>query len=84
MQSIQLKSRIGSDGILHLEIPVGLTEQDLEVMVIFQVIESKGKTEAGEGLGWPPDFFEKTAGSISNQTFIRYPQGELQEREPLD
>ncbi len=31
MQSITLHSRVGSDGILHLEVPVGVTDTELEV-----------------------------------------------------
>ena len=38
MQSIKVRSRIGSDGILHLQVPVGMKDTDLEVIVIFQPI----------------------------------------------
>ena len=34
MQSVKLHSHVGRDGILKLEVPVGLSEVDLEVMVI--------------------------------------------------
>jgi len=40
MESIKVRQRVGQDGILHLEIPVGLREQDVEVMVIYQPIPS--------------------------------------------
>ncbi|MEL6261376.1 MAG: hypothetical protein AAFR12_09940 [Cyanobacteria bacterium J06626_6] len=36
MESVKVKQRVGKDGILHLEIPVGLTNRDIEVMVIYQ------------------------------------------------
>ena len=36
MESVKVRQRVGQDGILHLEIPVGLTDQDIEVMVIYQ------------------------------------------------
>lgn len=36
MDSIKVRQRVGQDGILHLEIPVGLTDRDVEVMVIYQ------------------------------------------------
>ncbi len=32
-------SRVGKDGILHLEIPVGLTDKEVEIMVIYQPLE---------------------------------------------
>ena len=33
---------------------------------------------------WPDSYFETTAGSVPDPTFKRHPQGEYQEREPLD
>ncbi|MGB3206995.1 MAG: hypothetical protein WBB28_18580 [Crinalium sp.] len=40
MESIKVRQRVGQDGILHLEIPVGVTQQDVEVMVIYQPVQS--------------------------------------------
>ncbi len=40
MESIKVRQRVGQDGILHLEIPVRLREQDVEVMVIYQPVPS--------------------------------------------
>jgi len=36
MESVKVRQRVGQDGILHLEIPVGLPDRDIEVMVIYQ------------------------------------------------
>ena len=36
MESIKVRQRVGQDGILHLGIPVGLPNQALEVMVVYQ------------------------------------------------
>jgi hypothetical protein len=38
MESIRIRQHIGQDGILHLDIPVGITEQNVEVMVIYQSV----------------------------------------------
>ncbi|WP_246559785.1 hypothetical protein [Leptothoe kymatousa] len=38
MESIKVRQRVGQDGILHLEIPVGLQDLDIEVMVIYQPV----------------------------------------------
>lgn len=38
MESIKVRQRVGQDGILHLEIPVGLKDLDIEVMVIYQPV----------------------------------------------
>ncbi|MEM9090676.1 MAG: hypothetical protein AAGC93_18250 [Cyanobacteria bacterium P01_F01_bin.53] len=39
MESIKVRQRVGQDGILYLEIPVGLKELDIEVMVIYQPVQ---------------------------------------------
>ncbi|NJR58693.1 MAG: hypothetical protein HC769_07420 [Cyanobacteria bacterium CRU_2_1] len=44
MESIKVRRHVGQDGILHLDIPVGLTEQDVEVMVIYQFVPSSTAT----------------------------------------
>ena len=33
--------------------------------------------------GWPPRFFAHTVGAIDDPTFVRQPQGEYEQREPL-
>ena len=40
MESIKVRQRVGQDGILHLEIPVGLKDLDIEVMVIYQPVQA--------------------------------------------
>lgn len=40
MESIKVRRRVGQDGILHLDIPVGIIERDVEVMVIYQFVSS--------------------------------------------
>ncbi|MEH1923121.1 DUF2281 domain-containing protein [Nostoc sp.] len=37
-----------------------------------------------EELGWPPGFFEQTAGCLADDPIQRYPQGEYEQREQLD
>lgn len=84
MQSITLHSHVGEDGILQLSVPVGMTDVDLEVMVIVQPVVKKESAKTPQELGWPPNFFERTFGSLRDEPLEREPQGELQEREPLD
>ncbi|MEG4043764.1 hypothetical protein [Microcoleus sp. Pol17_C1] len=83
MQSIKVRSRVGSDGMLHLQIPGGIKDTDLEVIVIFQpiAIATEGKTP--EDLGWPPGFFERTFGCFQDEPLVRGEQGEYEEREEL-
>lgn len=84
MQSITLHSHVGEDGILQLSVPVGMTDVDLEVMVIVQPIVKSNKAKTPEELGWTPGFFDKTFGVWEGEPLTRGEQGEFQEREPFE
>ena len=84
MQSITLHSHVGEDGILQLSVPVGMTDVDLEVVVIVQPIVKTEWAKTPEELGWTPGFFERTFGAWEGEPLTREDQGELQEREPLE
>ena len=64
MNSLKLRSRIGADGVLNLKVPIGVTDAEVEVVVVFQLVERPQTPKTSEELGWPPGFFERTAGSI--------------------
>ena len=49
MESIKVRKHIRQDGILHLDIPVGLTEREVEVMVIYQPV-SLDNADQGKSL----------------------------------
>jgi hypothetical protein len=71
MQTIRVLEKTGKDGILSLRIPVGMPEADCEVVV---VVKPGAASEAPEHRGWPPGYFERTFGSIKDETFVRPPQ----------
>lgn len=58
MQNITLRSHVGKDGILHLDIPVGLTDAELEVTVSVQPV-SPSEVDSLQGKGWSHGFFER-------------------------
>jgi len=68
MTSIVFHSTSGSDGKLHLVVPVGQPHTEFEVEVVVRA-KSAGKD-------WPPGYFD-LFGSIDDETFVRHPQGEL-------
>ena len=74
MQTIKLDTRVGQDGILKLELPLELSDTDLEVLIVFQRKEKRG---------WPPGYFERTAGSLADDPIERPSQGEYEERDAL-
>ncbi len=72
METIRVLEKTGKDGALHLHIPLGKAEAEYEVVVVVQP-KSPGSTEDHS---WPPGYFD-LAGSITDETFARPPQGKL-------
>ncbi|WP_427161849.1 hypothetical protein ACQFX9_09880 [Aliinostoc sp. HNIBRCY26] len=58
MQTITLNSYVGQDGILHLDIPVDVTNTDLTITVILQPTTNSQQEKTSQGKGWPANFFE--------------------------
>ena len=85
MQSIKLQVHIGPDGLLKLEMPAGMSNTDVEVLVVVQPLPSSPASSkpnpTPEELGWPPGFFEQTEGALANDPIERPPQGEFEVRE---
>ena len=81
MQSLKLKSRVDADGMLHLQLPPELANQELELIVVYQLIELATQQKTAEELGYPYDFFEKTAGGWQGEILTRGEQGNCDERE---
>lgn len=80
MRSILMRSRAGSDGIVHLEVPSGLVETDVEVMVILQPITQPASGPPAD-LAWSPGFFETVAGGWEGEPLARENEGEYESRE---
>ena len=76
MKTINLKSRIGPDGILNLKIPTTEKEVDVEIVIVLQ---TKDKIKRS----WPAKFFEDTYGCFKNDPIERRPQGDYPAREQL-
>src|SRR5438552_15312129 len=53
MVSIQMKARVGPDGILRLEVPTIFRDTEVDACVVLQPITTSA---------WPSGFFEATAG----------------------
>ncbi|MBN3921713.1 hypothetical protein [Nostoc sp. NMS4] len=83
MQSIKLNTHVGSDGILHLDIPLGITDKEIEVMVIYQQLKPSTTTKTPEELGWPPNFFEQTYGSCQDDPIVIDSEGDFETREEI-
>jgi hypothetical protein len=71
METIKLKTHVGDDGLLKLELPTGVTNRQLEVTVILHTLE-EGEVDE---LGWQAGFFERTYGALADYPIER--PGEL-------
>jgi hypothetical protein len=76
--------KTGKDGTLLLRIPLGKPEAEFEVVVVVQPKDASATPTTPEERGWPPGYFDKTFGSITDETFERAPQGELPRPVDLD
>lgn len=83
MVSIQVKAHVGPDGILRLQVPAEFRDTDVEARVVLQPASQNGAKVEKDERGWPVGFFEATAGSIPDETFKRWPQGEYEARDEL-
>lgn len=77
MTRVVMTSRIGKDGVLHLDLPLGASEADREVQVTVEPAPPPAMTQAE----WVA-FVERTSGAWQGE-FEQPPQGELEVRDPL-
>ncbi|MBW4429559.1 MAG: hypothetical protein KME50_35660 [Nostoc desertorum CM1-VF14] len=76
MDSIKIRSHVGKDGILHLDIPVEMPDTEIEITVTIQKVTPQER-------GWMPGFFEEVIGGWVGEPLERAEQGEYETREPL-
>ncbi|HQU42108.1 MAG: hypothetical protein B7Z73_03505 [Planctomycetia bacterium 21-64-5] len=76
MHKVETIQQAGDDRMLHLAIPVDEAKRRYQVTVLVRPVPDASEP----GSGWPPGFFEQTAGSIQDETFFRHEQGQLEER----
>lgn len=84
MISIQTKTHVGADGTLSVQVPTTLRETDVEVLLVFQPLPTPAEKSQLEASGWPPGFFEATAGAWKGEPLERAPQGEYEVRGTLE
>lgn len=78
MNRLVVQSRVGADGVLHLSVPIGKAEADKEVTVTIDPAAPRVMTPEE----WR-NFVLSTAGSVTDPTFQRHPQGDYERREEL-
>ena len=80
MTSIQLRSRVDSNGVLHLCVPFGKYDANREVRVTVEPLGDAVDTMSPEQ--WHR-FVHEMAGCIDDPTFERHAQGNVENRKEL-
>ena len=78
MAPIELTARVGSNGVLTLNVPVGPDEADREVRVILRPVDQP--TAPPDREAWKR-FVDETAGAWQGEPLTRPPQGEYEVRQ---
>lgn len=79
-ETIEFQSRVGPDGTLKLDIPLGKSEAGTEVIVTIRRTQTR---PGGDPAEWHR-FVEETYGSCANLRVERAPQGEYEQREAIE
>lgn len=84
MTTVELRSRVGGDGTLTLNVPLGLPEANREVVVVVRAADERSAGDAAiiDQRAWAR-FVEETAGSIPDPAFVRHDPGDYEQREKL-
>ena len=75
-QPISIRSHVGTDGVLRLEVPTEFSDAELDVTVLLSPAESPDATTTQ----WQPGFFSEVIGSWEGE-LTRPDQGEVDIRE---
>ena len=80
METITVHTHVGADGVLKLQVPLLLTNTDLEVVLVVQPLA--GAT--AQRSAWPEGFVEEVAGGWQGEHLTREPQGDYEVRKDLE
>ena len=74
METIEVRSHVGPDGVLRFELPTSVRDKEVEVVVESLPAEV-------DALGWPTGFFDRTYGALADDPIERPPQPPLETRD---
>ena len=77
MHTLRVTQRAGEDGTLQLSVPLLTPGSEYEIVVMVHPKEIEPAPAASEDLGWPPGHFENTFGSVTDETSVCPPRGEM-------
>ena len=68
MQTITLKARADHNGVIRLEVPTDLADQEIEIVLVMQ---SAVDVLPRDKMGYPIGYFEATYGSFADDPLAR-------------
>lgn len=80
MTHIELRTKVGPDGVLSISVPVGIADANREVKVVVETVESGVKKASDMTTDEWKQFILQTAGSWQGD-FERPEQGEYETRD---
>jgi hypothetical protein len=84
MQTMTFQVRVGADGILRLEVPTGMTEVEVDVVVTFHPRRNGVEMLTPEDPGWLVGFIDQIFGGWQGEPLERAPQGEYEVRRSFE
>jgi hypothetical protein len=85
MESMVVRSHVGADGLLKIQVPVHYKDADLDVALVVQPATGAALLPPARPLSqedWRA-FVTRMAGCIKDPTFVRHEQGQFETREEL-
>ncbi|BAY74318.1 hypothetical protein NIES25_07310 [Nostoc linckia NIES-25] len=86
MESIRIRTFIGDDGILQVQLPPEIANQELDVVIVFQAVtkeSSQSSIQTPQELGYSQRFLDEVIGSWEGEPLERPEQLPFEEREEI-
>ena len=65
MRSLHIHAHVDKQGQVMFKMPPDLADQEVDLVVVFEALKQ------AEAVGWPPGFFEQTAGAWQGEPLTR-------------
>lgn len=83
MRSLHLRTHVDPQGKLTLCMPPEVAGLVVDLVIVFEPITGVATNEQPAISGWPPGFFEATAGAWQGEPLTRSTEGSYEERDAL-
>ncbi|MEX0272647.1 hypothetical protein AB3R30_26415 [Leptolyngbyaceae cyanobacterium UHCC 1019] len=84
METRSLRTKVGEDGILKIQLPSEIANQELDIVIVFQTTEGfSHSSKTPEELGYSGKFLNEVIGSWEGEPLKRPEQLPFDEREEI-